>query len=124
MIIHELQEPIPVEVKHLGKGVAILIECGMHDYKWTIVFETRAIVTVPQNKVLVQKDFTNNRGISAKMLRDIIGRVVDDTVAIQGTKRQAGKRVHAKRRCDLRAMRQRASRDVGRTRRRRTRKVS
>lgn len=117
MVIHELQEPLPVEVKHLGKGLAILIECGTNDYKWTIVFESRAIVSVAQSKVLVQKDFTNNRGITAKQLAEIIGRVRDDyergqPKEVQVLERKVGRGFHARRWAGLRMRLERDSRDA------------
>ena len=73
MVIHEMFEPLPVETP-LGKGLAILVECNVSDYKWTVVLESRALVTFQQKDILVQRDFTNDRGITADMLREIIDR--------------------------------------------------
>ena len=71
ILIHELNEPLPVEHKEFGKGEAILVECGHNDYKWTCIFG-RALISVPQRELLVQRDYSNGRGISAKELWSLI----------------------------------------------------
>lgn len=78
MIIYELLEPWPVEHAEFGKGEALLIECGHSDYKYTCVFG-RALITVPQKELLLQRDYTNNRGLSAKELWTFVVRAQNVT---------------------------------------------
>lgn len=113
VIVHELKEPIPVETK-VGKGVAIFVEIGANDNRWTVILESRAIVTFPQNKILVQRDFTNGRGVTAEMLKAVIERVTGDETnnkgkSVQNTEESVDTRVYETRRCSLRGMLHRAS---------------
>lgn len=71
MIVHEFLEPLPIEHKVLGKGEAILAIIGNHDNCYTCIIN-RALVDIPQNELLVQRDYSNKRGLSAQEVLGLI----------------------------------------------------
>jgi hypothetical protein len=73
MSFHEFHEPIEVELA-IGKGRAILIERTPHDYWWTVLMDTGAVVTVAQNKVRTTRSYSHQRGIGDEEMKKIIQR--------------------------------------------------
>lgn len=59
-----LNEWIPIECE-LGKGYAFMIETENHDNWYTIILESQAIVTLQQERILVQKSYTHKRGLTS-----------------------------------------------------------
>jgi hypothetical protein len=76
-----LDEWIPVETE-LGKGYAFMIETENHDNWYTIILANRAIVTLPQEKFLVQKSYTHSRGTTKD---DMVRAVAAITEKLHGT---------------------------------------
>lgn len=66
-----LDQWLPVETP-VGKGYAFIIELEQADNWYTIALDSQAIVTLPQEKVLMRKDYTHGRGMSAP---DMLGAV-------------------------------------------------
>lgn len=67
----QLTEMISMETP-LGHGYAILVEAGEQDQYWTVALDNGALVTLPQNKVRVSRDYTRGRGITDKQMKEII----------------------------------------------------
>lgn len=67
----QLNESISVETP-LGRGYAILIETGAHDYWWTVALDTGAIVTFSQDKIRMTKSYSYGRGITDENMKEII----------------------------------------------------
>ena len=62
--MHELVNMLEVDTP-LGKGTAILIESGDHDYHWTVVLhDNRAIVTFRQHQIKATRNYSNAWGMS------------------------------------------------------------
>jgi hypothetical protein len=72
----ELKNWLPVETK-VGKGYAFLIETHEADNWYTVILDSRAIVTVRQQDILMQRDYSHQRGITHDMMREIIKRAID-----------------------------------------------
>ncbi|MGJ5075483.1 hypothetical protein [Bradyrhizobium oligotrophicum] len=70
-IIHEPRELIAVHTP-LGFGHAMFIEFGEYDTCWTVVLETQAVVTFPQEKIRISRSYTHGRGISDDQMKQII----------------------------------------------------
>lgn len=70
-MIHEFKELIQVNTP-LGKGLALFIECGNHDYWWNVILNTGAVVSFPQNKIKVSRSYSHGRGINDKQMRKIV----------------------------------------------------
>jgi predicted NAD-dependent protein-ADP-ribosyltransferase YbiA (DUF1768 family) len=74
MGFHEFHEPVAVDTP-LGTGRALLVERTPHDYFWTVALDdTQALVTFPQNKLRICRNYTHERGISDTEMRRIIKR--------------------------------------------------
>ena len=71
MMLTELRHLIPVETP-LGRGYAILIESEPHDQWWTVVLDSGAVVTFPQERIRVQRSYTLGRGIDDAEMTEII----------------------------------------------------
>lgn len=66
-----LDEWIPVETP-LGKGYAFMIETENHDNWYTVLLDSRAIVTLRQEKLLTQKSYSHGRSMLDSEMREII----------------------------------------------------
>jgi hypothetical protein len=71
-----LDEWIPVETPQ-GKGYAFLIETENHDNWYTIILDSRAIVTLPQEKILAQRSYSHGRSMSDDDIKKIILRFTE-----------------------------------------------
>lgn len=71
----ELKNWLPVETK-VGKGYAFLITTHEADNWYTVILDSRAIVTVRQQDLLMQRDYSHQRGITHAMMREIIEKAV------------------------------------------------
>lgn len=71
-----LDEWLPVECAQ-GKGYAFLIETENHDNWYTIILDTRAIVTLPQEKILAQRSYSHGRSMSDDDIKKIISRFTE-----------------------------------------------
>lgn len=67
----QLPEHIPVHTP-VGDGYAIFIQFMEFDYWWTVALDNGAVVTLPQHKIRVWRDYTHGRGISDEEMRKII----------------------------------------------------
>lgn len=57
---------VEVEIPELGlRGYSMFVTFSDDDAFWTIACSNRAIVTVPQKKVLMGRSYTENRGLDA-----------------------------------------------------------
>lgn len=79
----QLESWLPVETK-VGKGYAFLIETSDADNWYTVILDSRAIVTVRQQDLLVQRDYSHQRGITHEMMRTIIERAVNGQTKTRG----------------------------------------
>lgn len=66
-----LDEWIPVETP-LGRGYAFMIETENHDNWYTVLLDTRAIVTLRQEKLLTQRSYSHGRGMLDEEMRGAI----------------------------------------------------
>lgn len=71
MSFHEFHEPIQVDTP-LGRGRALLVERTQHDYFWTVALDTCALVTFPQDKILIGRSYTHGRGITDEQMETYI----------------------------------------------------
>lgn len=71
-----LDEWMPVETP-LGKGYAFLIETTNHENWYTVMLDTRAIVTMKQDKLLMQKSYTHGRSMLDAEMRVAIAGFVE-----------------------------------------------
>lgn len=72
MSVVVLPELIEMETP-LGRGHAIVLETTAHDYFWTVVLATGALVTFPQNKVRAVRSYTHGRIGDAEMTKIVAG---------------------------------------------------
>jgi hypothetical protein len=70
-MIIQLEELLPVKTK-LGDGYALLFESGEHDNYWTVILDSGALVTFPQDQLLVSSSYTYGRNVSHKRMRKVI----------------------------------------------------
>lgn len=70
-MILQLTEIIPVTTP-LGEGYAIFLQAEQLDYWWTVALDNGAVVTFPQNRIRICRDYTHGRGISDEEMRRII----------------------------------------------------
>lgn len=70
-MILQLNDLIPMRTK-VGDGYAILVEANAHDIYWTIALSSGALVTLPQDRVLMHNSYTHGRGIDDKRMAEII----------------------------------------------------
>ena len=59
-------ELIPMETP-LGFGYALFVDSGEMDNFWTVILDTGALVTFPQNKLRVSRSYTHGRIPDAEM---------------------------------------------------------
>jgi hypothetical protein len=71
MAIHEPRELIPVHTP-LGFGHVMFVEFGEFDTHWTVVLETQAIVTFPQEKIRVSRSYSHGRNLSDREMRKLV----------------------------------------------------
>jgi hypothetical protein len=63
---------VEVEIPELSlRGYSLFVEFTEDDHLWTIACSNRAIVTVPQKKVLMGKSYTANRGQTAEDMKKL-----------------------------------------------------
>lgn len=67
---------VEVEIPELHqRGYSLFVETTGDDAWWTIACANRAIVTVPQKKVLMGRSYSDNRGKTAADMIDLFNRV-------------------------------------------------
>lgn len=71
-----LAEWIPVETE-LGKGYAFMIETENHDNWYTCILDNQCIVTVQQEKLVVQRSYSHQRSLAAAELKTLMNRFVE-----------------------------------------------
>lgn len=70
-----LEISVEVEIPELGlRGYSLFVSTTNDDTWWTIACENRAIVTVPQKKVLMARSYSNGRGTDAKKMKEVFAR--------------------------------------------------
>lgn len=69
--VHEFADPPHVETP-LGHGLAMFVECGRHDYYWTVVLDNGAIVTFTQDRIRFSRNYTFRRGVDDAEMRKIV----------------------------------------------------
>lgn len=70
--MYELTNMLEVDTP-LGRGTAILIDDGNHDYYWTVVLnDSRAIVTFRQHQIKVTRNYSNGWGMSDEDMGEVL----------------------------------------------------
>jgi hypothetical protein len=72
-VILQLPEPMPVETP-LGRGYAVLVEGGAHDYWWTVALDNGALVSFSQDRIRMQKSYSHRRGLTDAQMRAVVRR--------------------------------------------------
>lgn len=67
----QLHEVIPVTTP-LGDGVAIIFQAQEHDNCWTVMLESGAFVTFPQNEVRAKRSYYPRVDLTIEQMREII----------------------------------------------------
>lgn len=67
----QLPESIPVETP-LGSGMAVIFDPGEHDNAWTVILESGAFVTFPQEQLKACRSYWPKRRMETKSMRDIL----------------------------------------------------
>lgn len=70
-MIHEFKEAIRVTTP-LGKGYALFVEMGVHDYFWTVALDNCAIVSFTQDRIRIAKSYSHGRGINDEEMKAIV----------------------------------------------------
>jgi hypothetical protein len=75
----ELANHLEVETP-LGKGRAILLESKDNDYYWTVILEEScALVTFPQNRLKIRRNYSLGIGqFTVDEMKDILGGTATD----------------------------------------------
>jgi hypothetical protein len=77
--VTELREHIPVTTPQ-GPGHCFLIESGGVDQWWTVGLLSGAVITIPQDKVLLARSYSYGRGITDGEMRGIIAKATGTDV--------------------------------------------
>lgn len=72
-MIHEFQDQVSCETP-LGHGYVWFMESANSDYWYTIILDNRAVVTFQQRKIRISRDYSHDRGISDKEMKEIISK--------------------------------------------------
>ena len=71
----QLKYSIEVEIPELGlRGWSMFIYTDEHEAWWTVACENRAVVTVPQKKIVLVKNYSEDRGMSADDMKKTFAR--------------------------------------------------
>lgn len=67
---------VEVEIPELGlRGYSMFVTFTDDDAMWTVACSNRAIVTVPQKKVLLARSYTEGRGLNAQGMKDLFEKI-------------------------------------------------
>ncbi len=79
MAIYEFRNMLEVDTP-FGRGHALFIEGVNHEYLYTVILhDTRALMTIPQDQLLVTRSYTHKWGMSKEDMKGILDALSEKT---------------------------------------------